>query len=192
MKFLTTNFVQCAVKSCQSSSDSFPLKYEECQLVQEEQEFKPEFIVHMLEKLDWNAVISVAKDWEMIHYQQLNSKNITSTNSTNTNNDKSEVSTHNTGPNDAGSSLVAEPSDDCSNRDSPEMRPSSRTRNRSISISRFFFNREHDTPGTPPTGNTASGNFSPENSSSKSTVSGHLSTKQVIAIAIAPATTISE
>lgn len=62
MKFLTTNFVQCAVKSCQSSSDSFPLKYEECQLVQEEQEFKPEFIVHMLEKLDWNAVISVAKD----------------------------------------------------------------------------------------------------------------------------------
>ncbi|KAI5952102.1 NRC2 [Candida theae] len=62
MKFLTTNFVQCAVKSCQSSTDSFPLKYEECQLVQEEQEFKPEFIVHMLDKLDWNAVISVAKD----------------------------------------------------------------------------------------------------------------------------------
>ena len=99
-------------------------------------------------------------------------QNITSTNSTNTNNDKSEVSTHNTGPNDAGLSLVAEPLDDCSNRDSPEMRPLSRTRNRSISISRFFFNREHDTPGTPPTGNTASGNFSPENSSSKSTVSG--------------------
>ncbi|KAI5961029.1 uncharacterized protein KGF55_004296 [Candida pseudojiufengensis] len=62
MKFLTTNFVKCAVKGCQISVDSFPLKYEECQLVQEEQEFKPDFIVHMLNKLDWEAILSVAKD----------------------------------------------------------------------------------------------------------------------------------
>ncbi|KAI5952516.1 hypothetical protein KGF54_003383 [Candida jiufengensis] len=62
MKFLTTNFVKCAVKGCQSSTESFPLKYEECQLVQEEQEFKPVFITHMLDKLDWDAIISVAKD----------------------------------------------------------------------------------------------------------------------------------
>ncbi|CAK9439536.1 uncharacterized protein LODBEIA_P36360 [Lodderomyces beijingensis] len=62
MKFITTNFVKCAVKSCQSSLDSFPLQYEECQLVQEEQEFKPEFVVHMLGKLEWDAVLSVAKD----------------------------------------------------------------------------------------------------------------------------------
>ena len=52
MKFLTTNFVKCAVKGCQSSLDSFPLKYEECELVQEEQDYNPEFIVHMLDRLD--------------------------------------------------------------------------------------------------------------------------------------------
>ena len=62
MKFLTTNFVKCAVKSCQSSLDSFPLKYEECQLVQEEQDYNPEFIVHILDRLDCNAIIQVAKD----------------------------------------------------------------------------------------------------------------------------------
>ncbi|ABN66157.1 predicted protein [Scheffersomyces stipitis CBS 6054] len=62
MKFLTTNFVKCAVKGCQSSTESFPLKYSDCQLVQEEQEYNPEFLVHMLERLDWNAVIQVARD----------------------------------------------------------------------------------------------------------------------------------
>lgn len=62
MKFLTTNFVKCAVKSCNSSLESFPLKYEECQLGQEEQEYNPEFICHMLDRLDWDAVIKVAHD----------------------------------------------------------------------------------------------------------------------------------
>jgi len=62
MKFLTTNFVKCAVKTCQSSTEAFPLKYEECQLVQQEADYNPEFIVHILERLNWDAIIKVASD----------------------------------------------------------------------------------------------------------------------------------
>lgn len=62
MKFLTTNFVKCAVKTCDSSADSFPLQYSECQLAQEEQDYNPEFISHILDRLDWNAIIKVAAD----------------------------------------------------------------------------------------------------------------------------------
>lgn len=62
MKFLTTNFVKCAVKSCDSSTDAFPLQFTECQLVQEEQDYNPEFVVNMLERLDWPAVLKVAND----------------------------------------------------------------------------------------------------------------------------------
>lgn len=59
---MTTNFVKCAIKGCASSDNAFPLHYKDCQVVLEEQEFKPEFVAHMLEKLDWNAVVKVAAD----------------------------------------------------------------------------------------------------------------------------------
>lgn len=62
MKFLTTNFVKCAVNSCAVSMDAFPLLYQECTLVRDEAEFNPVFIVHMLERLDWDAVVAVAHD----------------------------------------------------------------------------------------------------------------------------------
>jgi multifunctional methyltransferase subunit TRM112 len=62
MKFLTTNFVRCAVKSCDGAENSFPLKFEECKLQLEEQEFDPDFIISMLERLDWNALVKVAAD----------------------------------------------------------------------------------------------------------------------------------
>lgn len=62
MKFLTTNFVKCAVKTCDSSTDAFPLLFSECQIVQEELEYNPEFIVHMLDRLEWAAVVQVARD----------------------------------------------------------------------------------------------------------------------------------
>lgn len=62
MKFLTTNFVKCAIKSCDSSVEAFPLQFSECQLVQEEQEYNPEFICHMLERLEWSAILKVAAD----------------------------------------------------------------------------------------------------------------------------------
>lgn len=62
MKFMTTNFVKCSIKTCDSSTDSFPLKYQNCTLVQEELEFNPEFITSILDRLDWDAILKVAHD----------------------------------------------------------------------------------------------------------------------------------
>lgn len=62
MKFLTSNFVKCAIKTCDSSTESFPLQFSDCQLVQEELDYNPDFIVHMLERLDWDAILKVAAD----------------------------------------------------------------------------------------------------------------------------------
>lgn len=62
MKFLTTNFVKCAVKGCQTLDLAFPLHFSECQLVQQEMDYNPEFICHMLERLDWQAVVQVAQE----------------------------------------------------------------------------------------------------------------------------------
>lgn len=62
MKFLTTNFVKCAVKSCQSSVEAFPLKFEDCELVQLEMEYNPEFITHIIERLNWEGILKVAQD----------------------------------------------------------------------------------------------------------------------------------
>lgn len=62
MKFLTTNFVKCTAKACDANTDSFPLHYVNCELVQEEQDFQPEFLLNILDRLDWNAVLKVAHD----------------------------------------------------------------------------------------------------------------------------------
>lgn len=62
MKFLTTNFVRCPIKACQSSTEAFPLKFEECELAQEEIDYNPEFITHMLDRLNWEAILAVAHD----------------------------------------------------------------------------------------------------------------------------------
>lgn len=62
MKFLTTNFVRCAVKGCDGTEKSFPLRYLNCQLQLERQDFNPDFIIAMLERLDWDAIIKVAAD----------------------------------------------------------------------------------------------------------------------------------
>ncbi len=59
---MTTNFVKCSIKTCDSTTDSFPLKYQNCSLVQEEQEFNPEFIVSILDRLEWDAILKVAQD----------------------------------------------------------------------------------------------------------------------------------
>ena len=62
MKFLTTNFVQCAVSSCARTGDAFPLKFSDVQLVQQEVDLDREFVVNILPKLDWNALITVAEE----------------------------------------------------------------------------------------------------------------------------------
>ena len=65
MKFLTTNFLKCSVKACDNNNDNFPLRYvgDKCQLEQDESiEFNPEFLLRIIDRLDWNAVIQVATD----------------------------------------------------------------------------------------------------------------------------------
>lgn len=62
MKLITTNFVKCASKSCDSASTAFPLHYVDCELVQSPQDFNADFVTHMLERLDWEALREVAKD----------------------------------------------------------------------------------------------------------------------------------
>ncbi|SCW00279.1 LAFE_0C00650g1_1 [Lachancea fermentati] len=65
MKFLTTNFLKCSVKECDRSNDNFPLRYngEKCQLEQDESiEFNPEFLLRIIDRVDWDAVLSVASD----------------------------------------------------------------------------------------------------------------------------------
>lgn len=65
MKFLTTNFLKCSVKSCDTSNDNFPLSYDgsKCELVQDATiEFNPEFLVNVLDRVDWPAVTRVAHE----------------------------------------------------------------------------------------------------------------------------------
>lgn len=62
MKVLTTNFVQCAVPSCQRSSHAFPLKYKNCVVMRREIDLDPEFVTNILGKLDWAAILAVAAD----------------------------------------------------------------------------------------------------------------------------------
>lgn len=59
MKLLTTNFVKCAIKTCDSSTSSFPLKYSNCELQQIEQDFQPEFILNILDRVQWDALVKV-------------------------------------------------------------------------------------------------------------------------------------
>ncbi|CAI4776071.1 AFH_G0047560.mRNA.1.CDS.1 [Saccharomyces cerevisiae] len=65
MKFLTTNFLKCSVKACDTSNDNFPLQYDgsKCQLVQDESiEFNPEFLLNIVDRVDWPAVLTVAAE----------------------------------------------------------------------------------------------------------------------------------
>lgn len=65
MKILTTNFLKCSVQSCDASNDNFPLAYDgsKCQLVQDESiEFNQEFLINVLDRVEWPAILAVAND----------------------------------------------------------------------------------------------------------------------------------
>lgn len=62
MKLMTTNFVQCAVRSCAKTSDAFPLKYSEVQMVQQEVDFDPAFLLGLLPRLDWPSLVQVCEE----------------------------------------------------------------------------------------------------------------------------------
>lgn len=56
MKVLTLNFLTCAVKSCKSSSDSFPLHPKDAELVSDDVELNPQLLVNLLPRIDWKAL----------------------------------------------------------------------------------------------------------------------------------------
>jgi multifunctional methyltransferase subunit TRM112 len=56
MKLVTANFVTCAVKSCKTSSESFPLHFQDAELEQQELEFRPTFIRNILPRIEWDAL----------------------------------------------------------------------------------------------------------------------------------------
>jgi multifunctional methyltransferase subunit TRM112 len=56
MKILTLNFLTCAVKTCKTSSDSFPLHPKDAELVQDDIEINPDLITNVLTRIDWKAL----------------------------------------------------------------------------------------------------------------------------------------
>lgn len=62
MKILTSNYITCAVKACKSSTLSFPLHFQDAELVQEEVDFSAEFIVNILPRIEWDALIVTAAE----------------------------------------------------------------------------------------------------------------------------------
>ncbi|KAK5076177.1 hypothetical protein LTR64_006345 [Lithohypha guttulata] len=62
MKLLTVNFLTCAVKTCKTSSESYPLHFRDAQLEQNPQTFNPLFIRNILSRLDWSALNTTANE----------------------------------------------------------------------------------------------------------------------------------
>lgn len=62
MKLLTTNFLTCAVKTCKTSSQSYPLHFRDAQLEQNPTDYNPEFIKNILPRIDWEALSTTAAE----------------------------------------------------------------------------------------------------------------------------------
>jgi hypothetical protein len=62
MKVLTLNFLTCAVKTCKSSSDSFPLHPKDAELVSDDVELNPQLLVNLLPRIDWNALRTTSSE----------------------------------------------------------------------------------------------------------------------------------
>ena len=66
MKVITVNFLVCAVKECRMSSSSFPLHFRDAELVQEDLDFRPDFIRNVLPRINWDALQTTASEvWEL-------------------------------------------------------------------------------------------------------------------------------
>ncbi|KAI1818044.1 hypothetical protein GGS20DRAFT_386970 [Poronia punctata] len=62
MKVLSLNFLQCAVKTCKTSSDSYPLHPKDAELVQDEIELNEDFLVNIMSRVDWTALCTTATE----------------------------------------------------------------------------------------------------------------------------------
>ncbi|KAM0335721.1 hypothetical protein ACHAQA_000771 [Verticillium albo-atrum] len=56
MKILSLNFLTCAVKTCKSSTDSYPLHPKDAELVQDDIELNEQMLLNVLPRLDWAAL----------------------------------------------------------------------------------------------------------------------------------------
>ncbi|KAG4302814.1 hypothetical protein PCK1_000974 [Pneumocystis canis] len=56
------NFLQCAVKKCQRSSSGFPLKFQNVQIVKQEHDFNPEFLLNIFYRINWPGLILTLKE----------------------------------------------------------------------------------------------------------------------------------
>ncbi|KAI9791555.1 MAG: hypothetical protein M1835_000234 [Candelina submexicana] len=62
MKILTVNFLTCAIKSCKTSPLSFPLRFKDAELEQQEIAFNPTFIQNILPRIDWEGLKTTAAE----------------------------------------------------------------------------------------------------------------------------------
>jgi hypothetical protein len=60
MKLLTHNFLNCAAKTCKASPNAFPLKFEEVELTTVEMDYNPQFLINVLPRVDWPALVQTA------------------------------------------------------------------------------------------------------------------------------------
>ena len=57
MRVLNLNFLSCAVKACKVSNKSFPLHPKDAELAEDDEvAYKPEILVSILPRLDWEAL----------------------------------------------------------------------------------------------------------------------------------------
>lgn len=62
MKLLTVNFLTCAVKTCKTTTLSFPLHFQDAELEQREVEYNSAFLKNILPRLDWDAITTTAAE----------------------------------------------------------------------------------------------------------------------------------
>lgn len=60
MRILTHNMLKCNVKNC--NKDNFPLKIVSDKIETIESEFNKDFVINVLPKLEWDALVQGAKD----------------------------------------------------------------------------------------------------------------------------------
>ncbi|KAJ2720354.1 hypothetical protein GGI07_004650 [Coemansia sp. Benny D115] len=62
MRLITHNMLGCNVKNCTDPNKQFPLRFKDVQLEQIEAERNDEFLVRMLPRLSWPALLETTKE----------------------------------------------------------------------------------------------------------------------------------
>ena len=66
MKILTTNFLTCAVRTCKTSPESFPLHPQSATLSRAEIDFNPTFLLNILPRINYDALSTVATELGLV------------------------------------------------------------------------------------------------------------------------------